>query len=32
MGGLDSAGTQTLVDRMAIQLGELERLGYVRLD
>jgi hypothetical protein len=32
MGGLNSAGTQTLVRRMAIQFGELERLGCVRLD
>jgi hypothetical protein len=32
MGGLNSAGTQTLVRRMAIQLGELERSGYVSLD
>jgi hypothetical protein len=32
MGGLHSAGTQTLVRRMAIQLGELERSGCVRLD
>jgi hypothetical protein len=32
MGGLDSAGTQTLLRRMAIQLGELERSGCVRLD
>ena len=32
MGELNSAGTQTLVRRMAIQLGELERSGCVRLD
>jgi hypothetical protein len=32
MGGLNSAGTQTLMRRVAIQLGELERLGCVRLD
>jgi hypothetical protein len=32
MGGLNSAGTQTLVRRITIQLGELERSGYVRLD
>jgi hypothetical protein len=32
MGGLNSAGTQTLMRRMAIQLGELERSGCVRLD
>jgi hypothetical protein len=32
MGGLNSAGTQTLVRRMAIELGELERSGCVRLD
>jgi hypothetical protein len=32
MEGLNSAGTQTLVCRMTIQLGELERSGFVRLD
>jgi hypothetical protein len=31
MGGLNSAGTQTLVCRMAIQWRELERSGCVRL-
>jgi hypothetical protein len=32
MGGIQSAGMQTLLRRMAIQLGELERAGCVRLD
>jgi hypothetical protein len=32
MGGLNCAGTQILMRSMAIQLGELERLGCVRLD
>jgi hypothetical protein len=32
MGGLNSAGTQTLVRRIAIELEELERSGCVRLD
>jgi hypothetical protein len=32
MGELNSADTQTLVRRMAIQLMELERSGCVRLD
>jgi hypothetical protein len=32
MAGFNSAGTQTLLHRMAIQLRELERSGCVRLD
>jgi hypothetical protein len=32
MGGINSAGAQTLLRRMALQLGELERSGCIRLD
>ena len=32
MGGVKCAGVQTLLRRMAVQLGELERSGCIRLD
>jgi hypothetical protein len=32
MGGIDSASVQTLQRRMALQLGQLEKDGCIRLD